>query len=138
MNEPLGVEVISPEDATSILLNHNIDSQVEGSENEPAEPEYLGLAAHIMQVFEDNRRARRTSGMEAEIFQSLRDYNGEYGTKEMAQIAEEGGSQIFMNLTATKARAAQSWIRDILLNASEDAFSIEPTPIPSLPSALIS
>ena len=97
------------------------------------EPEYSSLFSHIISTFETNKDAKKTSGIEEEIFTSLRDYNGEYSSQDLAKIREEGGSSIFMNLTATKVRAAQSWIRDILLSPTEDPFTVMPTPIPSLP-----
>lgn len=98
--------------------------------------EYSNLTSHILTVFERNKSSRKDSGMEDEIFSSLRDYNGNYNPEELSSIASEGGSSIYMNLTATKSRAAMSWIRDILLSANQDAFSLRPTPMPSLPEDL--
>lgn len=100
------------------------------------EPQYSSLASHIISSFNTNRDAKRSAGVEDEIFASLRDYNGKYSPDDLVKIEQEGGSKIFMNLTATKSRAAMSWIRDILLSANEDAFSIKSTPIPSLPEDL--
>ena len=70
------------------------------------------------------------------MLDSLRAYNGQYDPEDWAKIQEEGGSTIFMNLTSTKVRAAISWIKDILLASKEDAFSIETTPLVSLPPEL--
>lgn len=109
----------------------------EDGEYSPApKPEYSSLAARIIKTFETNKDARSDSGIEDEIFDSLRDYNGQYSPNDLAKIVMEGGSEIFMNLTATKSRAAMSWIRDILLNPNEDPFTVVPTPIPSLPEDL--
>ena len=97
---------------------------------------YSALASHIRGVFQTNKDARRDSGVEDEILDSLRSYNGEYNPRDLAIISREGGSSIFMNLTATKCRAACSWIRDILMG-KEIPFSINPTTLPSLPDDII-
>ena len=91
------------------------------------------LASHVLSVFQENKDARSTSGMEEKMLQSLRAYNGHYDPEDVKRISEEGGSDIYMNLTPTKCRAAMSWIRDILLPAKEEAWSLEPTPVPDVP-----
>jgi hypothetical protein len=127
----LEVTFRSPQETTDFL-----QAPEEQGEEVVLEPEYSSLASTIMRTFEVNKNAKRDSGIEDEIFTSLRDYNGQYSAIDLAHIADEGGSSIYMNLTATKCRAAMSWIRDILQSANEDAFSIKPTPIPSLPDNL--
>jgi len=97
---------------------------------------YSSLASHIRSEFIRARDVRRSSGIEESMFDSLRYFNGEYNPKDLQMIREEGGSNIFMNLTATKCRAAASWIKDILLG-KVDPFSIEPTPQPSLPEDIL-
>ena len=94
------------------------------------------LAGHILQEFHNNRDARRSSGVEEEMFDSLRAYNGEYSPEDMAKIRATGGSDIFINLTGVKARAAASWIRDILLPAKEKAWAVSPTPMVELPAEM--
>ena len=90
------------------------------------------LAAHIRTVFDTNKDAKKASGIEEELFSCLRAYNGEYDPSDLMKIREEGGSEIYMNLTATKCRTAISWIGDLLLS-KEKPFSLEPTPLPNLP-----
>jgi hypothetical protein len=51
----------------------------------------------------------------------------------MGKIVDEGGSQIFMNITATKCKTARSWILDILTPPHEKAWLLSPTPLPELP-----
>lgn len=94
------------------------------------------LSSHIHKVFTAHRDARSESGVEEEMLSSLRAYNGEYSSKDLTRIAQEGGSRIFMNLTATKCRALQSWLKDILLSG-EDPFSISPTTVPELPQEVV-
>ena len=131
----LEIDVLGAEE-TSALLSRLDEEGVEVEGYVVVEPEYSSLTSSILKAFEKNRDAKRSSGIEDEIFTCLRDFNGEYSASDLSRIQEEGGSNIFMSLTATKVRAAQSWIRDILLSPNEDPFTIKPTPIPSLPEDL--
>ena len=82
------------------------------------------LAAHIRTVFDTNKDAKKSSGIEEELFSCLRAYNGEYDPSDLMKIREEGGSEIYMNLTATKCRTAISWIGDLLLSKeSREAYT---------------
>lgn len=94
------------------------------------------ISAHVMNQFHTNRDAKRTSGIEYDILDSLRAYNGEYTPREEALIREEEGASIYMNITATKCRAAKSWIMDILTPANEKAWMLSPTPMPELPEEM--
>jgi hypothetical protein len=66
----------------------------------------------------------------------LRAYNGHYDPEDIARIREAGGSEIFMNLTPTKCRAAMSWLRDIMMPAKEYAWGLYPTDVPDLPAEI--
>ena len=134
-NNVLEIDVLGPEE-TSAMLSRLDEEGVDIEGYVAIEPEYSSLTSSILKTFTKNRDAKRSSGIEDEIFTCLRDFNGEYSASDLSRIQEEGGSSIFMNLTATKVRAAQSWIRDILLSPNEDPFTIKPTPIPSLPEDL--
>ena len=134
-NNVLEIDVLGPEE-TSAMLSRLDEEGVDIEGYVAIEPEYSSLTSSILRTFTKNRDAKRSSGIEDEIFTCLRDFNGEYSASDLSRIQEEGGSNIFMNLTATKVRAAQSWIRDILLSPNEDPFTIKPTPIPSLPEEL--
>lgn len=116
---------------------HLMDEIAEEKRYEELEAEeelfHTSIASHIMEVFQENKDARETSGIEEKMLQSLRAYNGHYDPEDMARILESTGSSIFMNLTATKCRAAMSWIRDILMPAKENAWSLSPTPDPKVP-----
>lgn len=91
------------------------------------------LGSHILKVFQENKDARLDSGIEEKLLQSLRSYNGHYDPEDLRQIRAFNGSEIYMNLTPTKCRAAMSWIRDIMMPAKENAWSLEPTTLPDIP-----
>ena len=100
------------------------------------QPLIQGLAAHIRKRWDVARISKRQ--LEERMLQCLRQRNGEYDPDVLAKIQQQGGSDIFVNLTSVKCRAATSWLRDTLLgNGSDKPWSIEPTPEPSLPADIV-
>jgi hypothetical protein len=58
----------------------------------------------------------------------------EYEPEKLAEIREQGGSEIFMGIVSTKCRTATAWLRDTLLGTGADKpWSLSPTPIPEVP-----
>lgn len=101
-----------------------------------AQPVIQGLAAHIKQRWDTARLAKRE--LEERMLQCLRRRNGEYDPEKLAEIQAQGGSEIFIQLTSVKCRAATSWLRDTLLGTGADRpWSLEATPLPDLPPALV-
>jgi hypothetical protein len=103
----------------------------------PETPEQIrfnsSLAGHITQSFTESEQAKRQ-----ELFDRLLDCQrlrrGKYSAQEEAEIKEVGGSDVFVNLTNIKCRAAESWIKDIMLSQGSDKpWTLESTPIPDLP-----
>ena len=89
------------------------------------------LAGHVRKCWDAAHYAKNQ--IEADMIESQRQRKGEYDPTLLARIKQFGGSEIFMQVTGTKCRAAESWLRDILLNAPEPPWDIEPTPMPDLP-----
>ena len=95
---------------------------------------YSSLEGHIQKVYEENKNAREEAGIDDEMIASVYQSNGEYLPEELSQMTNR--SQIFMNLTATKARAGVSWIKDILMPANAFPMEFRPTPVEQLPEEL--
>lgn len=89
------------------------------------------LSAHIRRAWEDARRAKVE--VEERLLDCLRRRSGKYSAEKLRLIEQEGGSAIFMMLTATKCRAASSWLRDILMPANERPWGLDPTPVSEIP-----
>ena len=89
------------------------------------------LERHIRGAWEKNRNAKLR--IEEGLLEDLRAKNGEYHPAKLREIREQGGSELYMMITATKQRAAASWIKDILLPEDDKAWGIGPTPNPELP-----
>lgn len=116
-------------------LMHRARGMYEDEEQE-YKPEYTSLATYIQQIYQDNKDIRSSSGIEDKMLQSLRAYNGHYDPEDLSRIKAAGGSEIYMNLTPTKCRAAMSWLRDIMMPAKENAWGLYPTDVPELPEEI--
>ncbi|QUN44682.1 hypothetical protein KEH56_36545 [Burkholderia cenocepacia] len=91
------------------------------------------LADHVRRAWQVNRDHRVASGIERVMLQCVRQRNGEYDETDRAKL---DGIDVFINLTGLKCRSAESWIKDVLVNAADEPWTIEPTPIPELPDDL--
>ena len=95
-------------------------------------PVIQGLASHVRTRWESTRTAKRD--LEERMLECLRQRNGEYDPDKLQEITEQGGSDIYINLTSVKCRAATSWLRDTLLGTGQDKpWSISGTPNPTMP-----
>ena len=95
-----------------------------------SQPLMLGLTGHLRECWDAARMAKQP--IERRMLRAMRQRNGEYESDKLAQIRAQGGSEIFMGITEVKCRAAESWLRDILLDTGEPPWDIVPTPIPDL------
>jgi hypothetical protein len=100
------------------------------TEARQATPLIMGLAAHLHSLWEPARIAKKP--IEDKMLVCLRQRNGEYEADKLASIREQGGSEVYMMLTETKCRGAESWLRDILLDDGDVPWDIQPTPVPTI------
>lgn len=101
-----------------------------------SQPVIQGLAAHVRTRWDSARTAKRK--LEERMLECLRQRNGEYDPEKLQEIKEQGGSDIYINLTSVKCRAATSWLRDTLLGTGQDKpWSITGTPNPTMPPEVL-
>lgn len=94
------------------------------------QPMLLGLTAYLHECWDAAKIAKKP--IEHKMLMAMRQRNGEYEPDKYRAICQQGGSEIFMGITEVKCRAAESWLRDILLDTGEPPWGISPTPIPEL------
>ena len=94
------------------------------------QPVILGLAGYLRQCWDVAQMAKRP--IEYKMLRALRQRNGEYEADRLQQIRGQGGSEIYMMITEVKCRAAESWLRDILLDSGTPPWDLHATPIPDL------
>ena len=89
------------------------------------------LALHIDKVWasvqKDNKQPR------LDMINTLRRVRGEYEPTKLAAIRAFKGSEAYIRTAENKARAADSWIKDIYRGDADLPWSLEPTSIPDLP-----
>jgi hypothetical protein len=100
------------------------------------QPVIQGLAAHVRTRWDSARTAKRK--LEERMLECLRQRNGEYDPEKLQELNEQGGSDIYINLTSVKCRAATSWLRDTLLGTGQDKpWAIAGTPNPTMPPEIL-
>jgi hypothetical protein len=118
-----------------VLSNAELDQQSKrAAEARQQEPVIVGLAAHLHRLWTPAWEAKKP--IETKMLKALRQRNGEYEPGKLAEIEKQGGSGVFMMITETKCRGAESWLRDVLLDSGDVPWDIQPTPIPDLPHDL--
>ena len=89
------------------------------------------LSGYITRCWQRAKEAKLP--IEQQMLRNLRMDNGVYESGTLAAIRQMGGSEVYVLLTATKCRAAESWINDILRPVGEKPWTVTPTPVPDLP-----
>ncbi len=121
----------------TIKNNAQLDADAKAAEDQrvlaaqQSAPHIVGLASYVRRCWEDARDAKQP--IETKMLKALRQRIGEYEPEKLAAIKQAGGSEIYMMITETKCRGAESWLRDILLDEGMVPFDIKPTPEPELP-----
>ena len=103
------------------------DRAIQERQNQPV---ILGLASYLRGCWDRAQIAKRP--IEYIMLRALRQRNGEYEADKLQQIRGQGGSEIYMMITEVKCRAAESWLRDILLDSGAPPWDLQATPIPDL------
>jgi hypothetical protein len=114
----------------------NNQPPIEAEVSEPGDQEEnLGfetnLASYVKRCWEQARVARNE--VTERLLRCERQRRGVYDPEKAADIAKMGGSDIYMMLTDVKCRAAESWIRDVMLNQQERVFELQPAKSPMMP-----
>jgi hypothetical protein len=88
------------------------------------------LSGHIKTCWEEAKDARQV--ITERLLRCERQRRGEYDPDKLAEIKDQGGTEIYMMLTDVKCRAAESWIKDVMLSADR-TWGMSPTTEPSIP-----
>ena len=109
-------------------LDGTPEEQPSSIENEALQ---TGMAGFIKDQFQRAQDHKRDIGIEKRLLRNLSAYKCEYTAEERALL--DAGTEVYIGICSLKARAAQSWLRDIILNNIEKPWTIDDTPIPDLP-----
>ena len=111
------------------------EKRLRESQKAQDQPHIRSLARYVRDSWEQARRAKIE--MEDQLLEDSRQRNGEYDPAKLQAIREQGGSEVFIPITARKSRALEAWIMDILSPTDEKPWMLEPTPIPELPQPIV-
>lgn len=112
------------------LARREREAAAQALEDRQNQPFITGLTAYLRECWDAARIAKKP--IENEMLSALRQRNGEYEPSKLKAIQQQGGSEVFMMITEVKCRAAESWLRDILLDTGMPPWDIQPTPVPDL------
>lgn len=124
---PSGAGAASQQTRRFVPNSELVEREQEEPENEAL---VTGLENHLQKLWEAARHAKEPQT--ERMLKCLRQRKGFYEPDILHEIREQGGSEIFVMLTDTKCRSAVALIRDVILPLGEEAWTIEPTPIPDL------
>ena len=93
------------------------------------------LARYVNDCFDEAYRHRQKDIQR--FINALYARRGEYTPDKLAAIREVGGSEEYARICAHKSRVLQAWLEDIFLANTEQPWTIEPTPLPSLPENVV-
>lgn len=115
-------------------LEKGYDEISSGIEKEAAltksETPVVELSAHIRKCWDAAKEAKKT--VTTDLYKSALQRQGKYTEEKRAKLIKQGEEPVFINITATKCRAAESYFIDVL-STDEPLWNIKPTPIPELP-----
>jgi hypothetical protein len=121
------LRVVGNDDLAAQDRQYELDAAMQDRQNQPV---VLGLTAHIRECWDAARIAKKP--IETIMLRALRQRGGEYEPDKLNQIRSVGGSEVYMMLTEIKCRAAESWLRDILMDQGQPPWDMQPTPLPEL------
>lgn len=121
------LRVVGSDDLAAQDRQDELDAAMQDRQNQPV---VLGLTAHIRECWDAARIAKKP--IETIMLRALRQRGGEYEPDKLNQIRSVGGSEVYMMLTEIKCRAAESWLRDILMDQGQPPWDMQPTPLPEL------
>ena len=90
------------------------------------------LASYVRNCWSAAKMAKHD--VELRMLRAMRQRAGQYEPEKLAGIKEQGGSEIYMMLTATKVRGASALLRDAILGSGTDKpWTIDSTRVPDIP-----
>lgn len=89
------------------------------------------LSKFIDRVWTENQKNFKT--VRQEMIRSLKRVKGEYEQNKLNDIQSFNGSEAYIRSAESKARAAESWIKDLYRAEAEMPWSVEPTAVADLP-----
>lgn len=108
-----------------------VDIEVKQAPSNEFELLHTDLSRHIGDCWERSKFAK--TEITERLLKCERQRRGVYDPDKQMEIAKTGGSDIYMRLTDIKCRAAESWIRDVMLQSERILFELDTGEEPDVP-----
>lgn len=108
-----------------------VDVDVKQAPSSEYELLHTDLSHHISDCWERSKFAK--TEIVDRLLRCERQRRGVYDPEKEMEIAKTGGSDIYMRLTDIKCRAAESWIRDVMMAAGRRVFDLDTAEEPEVP-----
>lgn len=89
------------------------------------------LAGYLRKCWDEAYTARHD--MTQEMLRCHRQRIGEYEPDQLAHIRADGSPEVYVMMTDIKCRAAEAWLREVLLSGQDDPWDFTTTPVQDLP-----
>lgn len=129
--------IVRMESAGSMMARQAADAAAAQKAAEQSEQQVVNnLSGYVEKCWSNAKMAKLI--IEQEMVKAIYARRGEYEPTKLAKIREQGGSEIYMLLFATKARQLKAMLSDVLIGpGTAKPWSISPTPNPDIPPNLI-
>jgi len=108
-----------------------VDIDVKQAPSSEYELLHTDLSRHVSDCWERAKFAK--TEIVDRLLRCERQRRGVYDPEKEIEIAKTGGSDIYMRLTDIKCRAAESWIRDVMMSAGRRVFDLDTAEEPEVP-----
>lgn len=127
MADPTVMRAFSGQQLDKMATEEQARREAEERQNAPL---ISNLASYVRSCWDPARNAKMP--IETRMLKAKRQRNGEYEPDKYTELCNSGGATVFMPITEVKCRAAESWIRDILLDGGSPPWELKASPIPEL------
>ncbi|MEM1152951.1 MAG: hypothetical protein AAGI44_02355 [Pseudomonadota bacterium] len=128
------VAVKTPEQVTA-MKDAEAQQRRENAALSYRQPEFIdNLAAYVRDRWSIAKQSKQP--VTARLIDCLQRRNGMYSPEKLAAIRKTQGSEIYMQLTGAKCRAAKAYLSDLYTPSGDRPFTVDPTPVPELPPEL--
>lgn len=127
MDDPTVMRLFTGDQLDKLSAEEQARREAEERQNSPL---ITNLAGYVRSCWEPARHARMQ--ITDRMLRAQRQRKGQYEADKLAHITAGGGTDIFIPLTEVKCRAAESWIRDILLDGGAPPWKLTASPEPEL------
>lgn len=94
-------------------------------------PIQQALGDYVQERFDEAKQHKAAIGIEDTLLRNLRANKCEYQPDEKGLLGPY--NDVYIGISALKARAAESWLLDIIANNIDKPWTLDPTPEPDLP-----